>query len=116
MVTLTKGKTMMAMAASFVSPILINTTTTVLNTQAFNAHAFSHRPDDESLLKEALDSLHFMDQPVHSSMYVYLLRACIEKKALLAGKLIHAHIHHSGLTPHSLCQAWDCPGGHESLL
>lgn len=115
MVTLTNGKTMMAMAASFVNPFQFNTAT-ALYTQAFNALSFSHRPDDENQLMEALDSLHFIDQPVHSSMYVYMLRECIENRALLAGRLIHAHIHQSGLTPHSLCQEWDCPGGHKYLL
>eukprot|EP01018_Ginkgo_biloba_P019608 Gb_41537 [translate_table: standard] len=49
----------------------------------------------QSRLKEALHILHLMDRP-HSSTYASFLQACIEKKALPQGKLVHAHIIYTG--------------------
>jgi pentatricopeptide repeat protein len=45
-------------------------------------------------LKDAL--LHIANEDVDSFTYVFLLQACIKKKALTLGKLIHAHINERG--------------------
>eukprot|EP01018_Ginkgo_biloba_P002598 Gb_38504 [translate_table: standard] len=50
----------------------------------------------EGRLKEALHILHDMDQLVNTSTYVCLLQACIQKKALSEGKLVHAHMKDRG--------------------
>eukprot|EP01018_Ginkgo_biloba_P019612 Gb_41533 [translate_table: standard] len=46
-------------------------------------------------VQEALQCLHLMNHP-DSSTYASLLRACVNKNFLPEGKLIHAHIIHTG--------------------
>eukprot|EP01018_Ginkgo_biloba_P012923 Gb_21951 [translate_table: standard] len=53
----------------------------------------------ESRLEEALHILHVMDQPLDSNTYACLLQLCIKKNALSQGKIIHTHMHETGLTP-----------------
>eukprot|EP01018_Ginkgo_biloba_P015578 Gb_31319 [translate_table: standard] len=53
----------------------------------------------QAQLKEALHILHFMDQHVEVSTYSSLLQACIKKKALLEGKLVHTHMNERGFIP-----------------
>eukprot|EP01018_Ginkgo_biloba_P007728 Gb_21234 [translate_table: standard] len=53
-------------------------------------------------LKEALQILHGMAQPADSSTYVCLLQACIKKKALSEGKLVHLHMNERGFIPSRL--------------
>eukprot|EP01018_Ginkgo_biloba_P000439 Gb_36918 [translate_table: standard] len=48
-------------------------------------------------LREAVEIMHVMDQPVDSSTYVCLLQCCCNNKALPEGKLIHAHINEKGI-------------------
>eukprot|EP01018_Ginkgo_biloba_P032972 Gb_02573 [translate_table: standard] len=50
-------------------------------------------------LTEALHILHGIDQPVDTSTYVCLLQACIKKKALSEGKVIHNHMNERGFVP-----------------
>eukprot|EP01018_Ginkgo_biloba_P013190 Gb_32456 [translate_table: standard] len=50
-------------------------------------------------LKEALQILHFMDQPIDNSTYISLLHLCVQKKALSEGKLVHKHINERGFMP-----------------
>eukprot|EP01018_Ginkgo_biloba_P009907 Gb_21316 [translate_table: standard] len=53
-------------------------------------------------LKEALNILQTMDQRgvrADSNIYVSLLTACINKKALAEGKLVHTHIRDTGFQP-----------------
>eukprot|EP01018_Ginkgo_biloba_P013189 Gb_32450 [translate_table: standard] len=47
-------------------------------------------------LKEALQILHVISQPVDKLTYVCLLQVCIEKKALLEGRLVHTHMNGRG--------------------
>eukprot|EP01018_Ginkgo_biloba_P000985 Gb_03691 [translate_table: standard] len=50
-------------------------------------------------LKEALHSLHVMDQRgicADESTYHFLLQGCLNKKTLLEGKLVHAHMIQTG--------------------
>eukprot|EP01018_Ginkgo_biloba_P002767 Gb_08744 [translate_table: standard] len=53
-------------------------------------------------LKEALDLMHVMDQPVDTYTYVFQLQVCIKKKALSEGKLVHSHMNERGFTPDRL--------------
>eukprot|EP01018_Ginkgo_biloba_P002764 Gb_31266 [translate_table: standard] len=48
-------------------------------------------------LKEALHILKAMDRPLDSSTYICLLQACIKKKALPEGKLVHGHMNERGM-------------------
>eukprot|EP01018_Ginkgo_biloba_P019597 Gb_25048 [translate_table: standard] len=53
-------------------------------------------------LREALDVLYFMDHhSLHpdTSTFTSLLQACVDNKALTEGKLVHAHIIHTGFKP-----------------
>jgi pentatricopeptide repeat protein len=61
---------------------------------------------DQGRLREAFHTLHLLllDSPINSSAYVLLLQACIKKKALAEGKLIHAHINERGITNNTILQ------------
>eukprot|EP01018_Ginkgo_biloba_P001839 Gb_27521 [translate_table: standard] len=50
-------------------------------------------------LKEAIQFLHIMEQLVDSATYVCLLQACINKKALSEGNLVHAYMTKRGFLP-----------------
>eukprot|EP01018_Ginkgo_biloba_P012918 Gb_21949 [translate_table: standard] len=50
-------------------------------------------------LEEALHIFHGMEQPADTCTYACLLQVCIKKKALLEGKLVHAHISGMGFVP-----------------
>eukprot|EP01018_Ginkgo_biloba_P032089 Gb_22773 [translate_table: standard] len=51
----------------------------------------------QNRLNEALQLLRVMGQHVNPSIYDYVLQACIGKKALPEGKLVHAHIIQTGI-------------------
>eukprot|EP01018_Ginkgo_biloba_P003192 Gb_13222 [translate_table: standard] len=59
---------------------------------------------NQGRLKEALYILHVMDHCVDTSTYVCVLKACIKKKALAEGKIVHAHINEKGLMSDILIQ------------
>eukprot|EP01018_Ginkgo_biloba_P002617 Gb_35466 [translate_table: standard] len=55
-------------------------------------------------LKEALHTLHAIDQPVDRSTYVCVLGVCIKERALSDGKLVHSHTILRGFLPDKLLQ------------
>jgi len=73
-----------------------NVATGTLNRQAgYLTHSFSEkvrRLCKHNRLKEALNILHSISQPVDNSTYVSLLQGCIEKKSLSDGKSVHTHM------------------------
>eukprot|EP01018_Ginkgo_biloba_P007725 Gb_41234 [translate_table: standard] len=77
----------------------INSTTAPLKRES-NANNCSVRTlCKQGQLNEALHLLHVMDNPVDCFTYVCLLQACIHKKALSKGKLVHLHMNDSGIMP-----------------
>eukprot|EP01018_Ginkgo_biloba_P002733 Gb_33136 [translate_table: standard] len=54
---------------------------------------------EQGRLKEALHVLHALDRRVEACTYVCLLQACIKKKALSEGKLVHNHMNESEFVP-----------------
>eukprot|EP01018_Ginkgo_biloba_P013032 Gb_17734 [translate_table: standard] len=61
----------------------------------------------EGRLKEALDTLHIMNQQgikVGSNTYVQLLRRCADMKSLANGKKVHAHLLEIGFEPNAFLE------------
>eukprot|EP01018_Ginkgo_biloba_P003261 Gb_27381 [translate_table: standard] len=99
--TLRKQKKNMVL---FLEPMLLPhgrmTTTTALERQNNAKHKSFE--DVRMLCKhgrltEALHILNVLDQRVDSLTYICLLKACIKKKALTEGKLVHLHMRGKGL-------------------
>lgn len=69
-----------------------------------NTHTFDHVPTPCKLarLNKAMHILYATDCDVDSCTYVSLLQACVQKKALAEGKLVHSHITENGFMADTL--------------
>eukprot|EP01018_Ginkgo_biloba_P011334 Gb_02266 [translate_table: standard] len=85
--------------------VSIKTATSTLKRDVDGNNGNDSSPDDvktlckQGRLTEALHILHVVEQYTDLSTYVCLLQACIKKKSLLEGKLIHALMTERGCRP-----------------
>eukprot|EP00253_Pinus_taeda_P029651 PITA_29651 len=84
--------------------LLLHLTKTSIRALATHATTDSISPQHIKLLcmrglKETLQILKVTDYPFNANTYIHLLQACVKKRTLSHGKLVHAHILETGFLP-----------------